>query len=81
MKKRYLITVFALAFVLILPQFVLKGFIVGSDEVFHFNRFMILVNKLKTVTFNILSRCMDFSSREELLMPFMVLFLPISKDY
>ncbi|MBO6326288.1 hypothetical protein ACFC6Q_04400 [Enterococcus gallinarum] len=51
MKKRYLITIFVLAFVLILPQFLLKGFIVGSDEVFHFNRFYDISQQIKDGNF------------------------------
>ena len=57
-----------------------KKVILGSDSIFHYNRFYEAAMQLKMVTFLTFYLYMDSNSQAALSMLFTVLFLPIYKE-
>ena len=73
--------IIAFAVLLVTPQLFTRKVILGSDSIFHYNRFYEAAMQLKKmVTFLTFYLYMGFNSQAALSMLFTVLFLPIYKE-
>ena len=72
--------IIAFAVLLVTPQLFTRKVILGSDSIFHYNRFYEAAMQLKMVTFLSFYLYMDSNSQAALSMLFTVLFLPIYKE-
>lgn len=72
--------IIAFAVLLVTPQLFTRKVILGSDSIFHYNRFYEAAMQLKMVTFLTFYLYMDSNSQAALSMLFTVLFLPIYKE-
>ena len=70
----------AFAVLLVTPQLFTRKVILGSDSVFHYNRFYEAAMQLKNGNFSTFYLCMASNSQAALSMLFTVLFLLIYKE-
>ena len=81
-RERLWVSLFIISFAILLvtPQLFTRKVILGSDSIFHYNRFYEAAMQLKNGNFSYFLSLYSFQQSGRMLMPYMALFLPIYKE-